>query len=129
MGAFPLTWAVLLFFPLLLLHLLFTLGTALCLSALTSSFRDVAHLTEVGLVLFFWVTPIIYPITMVPPNYQGLMKLSPLASFTVGYQDILFLGRVPDLLVSGSILCWSLAIFFFGYLIFKWYDPAFAELV
>jgi lipopolysaccharide transport system permease protein len=129
LGAFPLTWTVLLFFPLLVLHLLFTLGTALCLSVLTSSFRDVAHLTEVGLVLFFWVTPIIYPITMVPTNYQSLMTLSPLASFTVGYQDILFWGRIPDLLVAGSILCWSFAVFFFGYLLFKWYDPALAELV
>jgi lipopolysaccharide transport system permease protein len=129
MGAFPLTWAALLFFPLLALHLLFAVGTALCLSALTSSFRDVAHLTEVGLVLFFWVTPIIYPITMVPPKYQSLMKLSPLASFAVGYQDILFWGRIPELLVSSSILCWSMVVFFVGYLLFNWYDPALAELV
>jgi lipopolysaccharide transport system permease protein len=129
MGAFPLTWAILLFFPLLALHLLFALGTALCLSALTASFRDVAHLTEVGLVLFFWVTPIIYPITMVPFQYQNLMKLSPLASFAVGYQDILFWGRIPEILVVGSILCWTIAVFFFGYLLFKWYDPALAELV
>jgi ABC-type polysaccharide/polyol phosphate export permease len=129
MGAFPLSWAVLLFFPLLALHLLFTVGAALCLSALTSSFRDVAHLTEVGLVLFFWVTPIIYSITMVPPQYQVLMKLSPLASFAVGYQDILFWGRVPEMLVAGSILCWSTAVFFFGSLLFNWYEPQLAELV
>jgi len=129
LGAFPLNWVILLFFPLLALHLLFATGVSLFLSALTSSFRDVAHLTEVGLVLFFWVTPIFYPITMVPTQFQGLMKLSPLASFAVSYQEILFWGRIPEMLVLGSIISWSLAVFFLGYLVFKWYDPAFAELV
>jgi lipopolysaccharide transport system permease protein len=119
----------LLFIPLLALHLLFAVGTALILSALTSSFRDVAHLTEVGLVLFFWITPIIYPISMVPEQFQGLMKVNPLAAFTIGYQDILFWGRVPELAVSGAILLWSLSLFYGGYLLFKWYEPSLAELV
>lgn len=129
MGTFTLQWVTFLFIPLLVFHLLFAIGTAFCLSALTSSFRDVAHLTEVGLVLFFWVTPIIYPITMVPNQFQWLMKISPLTAFAVSYQDILFWGRIPDLIIMGTVLCWSTAIFFGGYLLFKWYDPAFAELV
>jgi lipopolysaccharide transport system permease protein len=124
-----LNWGVLLFFPLVTLHLFFTIGLALILSALTSSFRDIIHLTEVGLLLLFWLTPVIYPITMVPARFQFLMKLNPLAAFSIAYQDILFWGRVPELLVLSSIIGWTLAFFILGHLIFKWYDPYFAELV
>ena len=119
----------LLFLPLLLLHLLFTIGVALLLSALTSSFRDVAHLTEVGLVLVFWVTPIIYPISMVPPAYRALVQLNPLAAFAVAYQDLLFFGRLPSLGVVLALVVWTAALCAAGHLTFKWYDPAFAELV
>jgi ABC-type polysaccharide/polyol phosphate export permease len=129
LGGLSWHWQILLFFPLVGLHLLFTTGIALLLSALTSSFRDVVHLTEVGLILLFWVTPIIYPITMVPVNYQSLMKLNPLASFAIAYQEILFWGRIPEPLILDSLVGWTLAFFIFGSLIFKWYDPVFAELV
>jgi ABC-type polysaccharide/polyol phosphate export permease len=129
MGAFSFHWTTCLFLPLLLLHLMFAIGLALLLSALTSSFRDVAHLTEVGVVLIFWVTPIIYPITMVPSEFQWVMKMSPLASFAIAYQEILFWGRIPELLVLSSIIIWSAALLVLGYRVFKWFDPAFAELV
>jgi ABC-type polysaccharide/polyol phosphate export permease len=129
LGAFSFHWATFLFIPLLALHLVFAIGVALLLSALTSSFRDVAHLTEVGVVLFFWVTPIIYPISMVPAHFQWLMKMSPLASFAIAYQEILFWGRLPELLVLFSLVSWTVILFISGYLVFKWYDPAFAELV
>lgn len=125
----PVHWVALGLVPLLALHLLFTIGAALLLSALTSSFRDVEHLTEVGLVLLFWVTPIIYPIAMVPAPFQALMKLNPLASLAMAYQDLLFYGRLPELAVALVLLAWTAALFTAGYLTFKWYDPAFAELV
>jgi ABC-2 type transport system permease protein len=125
----PVHWVSLWLFPLLAFHLLFTIGVALLLSALTSSFRDVEHLTEVGLVLLFWVTPIIYPISMVPAPFQTVMKLNPLASLAMAYQDLVFYGRIPEFIVVITLLGWTIALFTAGYLIFKWYDPAFAELV
>jgi ABC-type polysaccharide/polyol phosphate export permease len=128
-GGLPFQWVFLLFFPLLIFHLLFTIGISLLLSALTASFRDVVHLTEVGLVLLFWVTPIIYSITMVPSNFQFLMKLNPLASYAIAYQDILFWGRIPETLILASLAFWTFTIYLLGSLVFKWYDPSFAELV
>lgn len=125
----PVYWLALGLFPLLALHLLFTIGVALLLSALTSSFRDVEHLTEVGLVLLFWVTPIIYPLSMVPVSFQKIMMLNPLASLAVAYQDLLFYGRVPEIGVIVTLLLWTAGLFTAGTLIFKWYDPSLAELV
>src|SRR5216683_252314 len=55
-----LRWTAVLLLPVLLLHLLFTIGIALLLAAVTTAWRDVAHFTEVALVLVFWLTPIVY---------------------------------------------------------------------
>lgn len=129
LGGLSFHWNIFLFFPLAILHLLFITGIALLLSALTSSFRDVMHLTEVGLILLFWVTPIIYSINMVPVRFQYLMKLNPLAAYAIAYQDVFFYGRIPEPLIMLSLAVWTFATFIFGSVIFKWYDPYFAELV
>ena len=124
-----LRWSALLFFPLLLLHLVFTIAVALILSALTTSFRDVAHLTEVTLPLLFWVTPIIYPVTMAPEPLRVFFKVSPLAAFAVAYQDVLVRGVVPEGLVIGSLVGWTVGMLFVGQAVFRWYSPTFAEAV
>lgn len=129
LGAPSLGTVQILFFLVLALHFLFSVGTALILSALTSSYRDVAHLTEVGLSLLFWVTPIIYPLSMVPPRYQGMMKANPLAAFTVTYQDLLCWSKIPAPEILLSLFLWTFGIFLGGYLLFKRYEPSLAELV
>lgn len=129
LSGITLRWTTALFVPLLGLHLLFTIGLAFVLSALTTSFRDVAHLTEVGLMLLFWATPIVYPASMAPAGLQGLFKASPLAAFAMAYQDVLFWGRVPEGLVVSSLLGWTAAALLGGQAVFRWYSPAFAEEV
>ncbi|HEV8674908.1 MAG TPA: ABC transporter permease [Methylomirabilota bacterium] len=125
----PLHWTALLFVPLLGLHLLFTVGVAHLLSAVTTSFRDVAHFTEIGLLLLFWVTPIIYPITMVPADLQVYVKLNPAAAFTIAYQSVLFWGTLPEPAVLATVLGWTLAMLLVGQAVFQAYSTSFAEEV
>ena len=119
----------LLFIPLLLLHLLFTLGLAFILSTCTVFSRDVMHLTEVALVLCFWMTPIVYPASMAPPKLQLLFQLSPLAAFAIAYQDVLFWGKVPEPLVLSTLGGWTVVALLGGYAIFRRFSPGFAEEV
>ena len=125
----PLGWNSLLFFPLVLLHFLFTLGLAFALSALTTPFRDIAHLVEVALVLLFWVTPIIYSVDMAPKRLQAVFKASPLAAFTIAYQDVLVSNRIPEGLVIWTLLGWTVATLLTGSAIFRAHSPSFAEEV
>jgi lipopolysaccharide transport system permease protein len=129
MSGVTLRWTALLFFPLLLLHVLFTIGLAFILSAVTASFRDVAHLTEVALMLLFWLTPIVYPANMAPPTVRRFFAASPLAAFATAYQDVLFWGRTPDSLVLSTLVASTLATLFLGHAVFRWYSPTFAEEV
>jgi lipopolysaccharide transport system permease protein len=125
----PLRWTFVLAVPLLLLHVVFTVGLAFVLSALTALFRDIAHLTEVALLLLFWLTPIVYPVSMVPPGLQSILKLSPFAAFTIAYQDVLFFGRVPELRVLGSLCVCTTVSLVVGLVVFRRLSPGFAERV
>jgi ABC-2 type transport system permease protein len=124
-----LDWPAVLVVPVLLLHLLFTLGIGFILALGTVFFRDVAHLTEVAVVLLFWVTPIIYPVTMAPDELQVFFKLSPLAGFAMMYQDVLFWGRLPEGLVAATVLGWTAAALLGGHALFRRFSANVAEEV
>ncbi|PYM54556.1 MAG: ABC transporter permease [Candidatus Rokuibacteriota bacterium] len=125
----PLRASALLFAPLLLLHLLFTIGLAMFLAAATVLFRDVAHLAEVLLPLLFWITPVVYPIAMVPHRLQPLFKTAPLSAFAIAYQDVLVGGRVPDGLVLVAVCAWPVVALAGGHAFFRRHSLTFAEQV
>jgi ABC-type polysaccharide/polyol phosphate export permease len=123
------SWKMALVLPVLLLHLIFTVGIAFALAAATVYLRDVAHLTEVLLPLLFWATPIVYPIEMAPATLQGWIKLSPLALFALAYQDVLLWARWPEWALIAPVVGWSAATVGLGYLIFRRLSPTLAEEV
>lgn len=114
---------------------LFVLGLGLVLGTLYVRFRDMTLLWEVALQILFFLSPIIYPFTLVPPYGRQLMLLNP---FTQVMQDIRAILIYPDdvltapaafsplrllpLLVTGVVLG-------LGILIFKREEPWFAERV
>ena len=122
-----LKWTAVLLAPLLLLHVLFTTGVALILAALTTAWRDVAHFTEVALILVFWLTPIVYPVEMVPGIWRSALALSPPAAFAAAYQDVLFWGRLPAWTTAASTLVSTVATVGLGLVVFRAMSPTFVE--
>src|SRR5262249_32825315 len=83
----------LLWFPFIVaIQLVLTLGLALLVSALTVHFRDVRDILANLLTLWFFATPIIYPITQAPPRVRRLLDLNPFTHLAVAYQEVLFKG-------------------------------------
>src|SRR4249920_1046145 len=81
----------LLWFPLIvLIQLVLTTGLALLVSALTVHFRDVRDLLANLLTLWFFATPIIYPITQAPDRVRRLLNLNPFTHLAIAYQEVLF---------------------------------------
>jgi hypothetical protein len=105
--------------PLLLLHLVFTIGIAFALSAVTTAFRDVAHFTEVGLVMLFWTSPIVYTTDMAPPALQAFFHVSPPAAFAIAYQDLLYWHRLPEASLVLMLLAATVASVLLGRAIFR----------
>ena len=113
-----------LLFPLLMVFLtLFALGFGLALSVFNVFYRDVAYLVTIGMNLFFYATPIIYPLDRVPTEAWGLpmrsiVNANPLAQFVGWSRDAFWSLRWPSL---GSFLYAigaSLVVFVIGLAIF-----------
>lgn len=121
----------LIWFPVVILvQLVLTIGLALFLSALTVHFRDVRDLLSNVLTLWFFATPIIYPMSMVPSAGKFMMDLNPFSHLAIAYQEILFFdgdfGHWKWLLV---LLVVSIVLFMCGYALFDRLRDSFAEEV
>ncbi len=114
---------LLFFLPfLLLIHLLFTMGMALFLSCANVYFRDVNHILSVGLLLWFYLTPIFYPLDAVPREFYNIILINPMVSIIALYRNILFEAQIPLLFNFVIAFLYSIVFFIAGYLFFITYD-------
>ena len=91
----PLSWA-LLFLPVsILLAGLFTLGAGLLLSPLAVFFSDVVELVTVMLTLCMYLTPIFYPMSIVPDQFRWLVRFNPIRSILEVFRDHIYFGKIP----------------------------------
>lgn len=125
-GASP---ALLALVPLALLQLVFTLGIALLLSTAYVYFRDTRHLLDVALQILFWLTPVVYAASLVPPALRRLLWLNPMAGFVTAYHDVVVDGRWPSAIVLGTLTAVSVAAAVAGLVVFVRHQRRFAELV
>jgi ABC-type polysaccharide/polyol phosphate export permease len=118
------SWTFLLFPALVVLLMIFTTGVTLVTSMLNVYYRDVGYLVTIVLMLLFYATPIIYPITLVPEEAWGLpmrdiVELNPLTQFVEASRDIFYLLEVPSLATWGYLLAMSLLSLGLGWWIFS----------
>ena len=123
--------AALPWFPVVVaVQLIFTLGLALGLSALTVHFRDIRDLLANVLTLWFFATPIIYPYFMpAVGRFLWLFRLNPFYHFAVSYQEILFFDQFGHARSLAGLTVLSIAVFFAGYWLFDRLRDSFAEAV
>lgn len=121
----------LLWFPIaVLVQLIFTTSLALVLSALTVHFRDIRDLLSNVLTLWFFATPIIYPMGMAVGLSKRVLDVNPMTHLIVSYQEILFysgaIGHWKWLLGLGGL---SVVFFMAAYWLFDRLRDSFAEVV
>jgi lipopolysaccharide transport system permease protein len=127
----PIEGLQLLWFPVIVLvQLVFTIGLALFLSAMTVHFRDLKDLLSNLVQFWFFATPIIYPMQTIPENMRWWLNLNPMTHLMISYQEVLFFpgphGHWKWLmaLAVGSVL-----VFLLGYFVFDRLRDSFAEEV
>ena len=93
----PITSA-LLFLPVsILLAALFTLGAGLLLSPLAVFFHDVVELVGVVLMLLMYMTPVMYPMSIIPEHLRWMVRWNPVRSILEVFRDPIYYGKVPPL--------------------------------
>jgi lipopolysaccharide transport system permease protein len=81
-------WVLVAVLPLLLIQQVLAVGLGLVLGVTNVFFRDVAQAVGVGLQFWFWLTPIVYPLSVVPETVRNVMVWNPLYGLVASYQRI-----------------------------------------
>jgi ABC-2 type transport system permease protein len=116
----PASWS-LLFVPLaVLLTALFALGAALFLSTLAVFFADVVDMFHVLTMIWFYLTPIIYPRNVLPPAYAWLLRFNPMYDLLETFRYPIYLGRLPEAGTLLAAVAWALGSLAIGGWLFTW---------
>ena len=90
-------WTVILSFIPLTLLVFFSLGVGLILSAITVRFRDIMHLYSVFLTALTYLTPVIYPMSILPSWLYKIVMLNPLTNILIMFRNVMINNTIFDL--------------------------------
>jgi lipopolysaccharide transport system permease protein len=105
--------SALLFLPVAIaLVFIFTLGVGLFVATLAVFFADVVDINSVALAILTYLTPIFYPVSVVPQKYVGFIYLNPMYYFVEIFRQPIHAGVLPDsslvlrafLIASGALI-------------------------
>ncbi len=118
LGVTPSPWLALL--PLVAaLQLALGLGLALATSALAVRYRDTIQLLQAISPIWFFLTPVVYPLSQVPAPYARLLELNPVTHLVGAYQAILYRGEPPSLAALGAAALYGLLALVAGAAVLK----------
>ncbi len=109
------------------IQFIFILSLSLILSALAVQFRDLIHIIPNIIMIWFFFTPIFYPMKLIPENYQIYVMLNPMTQLVLAYQNILLYGTPPFLVGLGGLFVGSCIMLVLGFLFFQSRKDIFAE--
>lgn len=82
--------------PVLAIQIVFSVGLGITAGVLNVFFRDVGQLFGVILQFWFWLTPVVYPITILPNSVRSIVELNPMTTLLTAYQTIVVTGQWPN---------------------------------
>lgn len=123
------SWTWLNIFIILIIECMATAGFSLLLSSLNVYLRDIEHVTGIFLMAWFYITPVVYSLKMIPERYTQIFKLNPLTDFIVSFQDALYYDQPLRLKMFLYSIIISLLILVLGWTIFNHLSRRFAEEV
>lgn len=122
------TWEVLLLLPISLLTTILALGMGILFSALNARYRDVRYVLPFLLQIWMFITPIIYPASVVPKEWRWLLALNPLTGIVEAYRGALFDQRIHWQGLAYATLFTFMVLSFAAY-IFRRMEKSFAEVI
>ncbi len=111
-----------------LIQLALILGLGIGAAALNIFYRDVDPLLKLVIQIWFYASPILYPVSLVPEKWHWLYFLNPMAGIITGYRDVLIYHTLPGGYLLPSALI-SLLILVLGYWFFKKVEFQFADII
>lgn len=113
----------------LVVQVLFTAAICLFAAAGNVFYRDIRFIVPLLVQVWFYITPIIYPTSMVPPALRSLFMLNPMTGIIEAYRAMLDGSGELDFGALGLAAIVSLALFFLSYWMFKNLERRFADVI
>ena len=125
----PITANLLWVLPLLALQTVLILGIVFWVSALVVRFRDLRFVVPLGIQLWMYASPIIYPMSVVPEKARPFYQLNPMAGLIESYREAVLRGGTPTAapLISAALV--SVLLLLSGYWYFKKSEAEFADII
>lgn len=114
----PMRWSLLLLPVSMILLASFALGVGLLISTFAIYFPDVSEMYEIVLIGWMYLTPIIYPLDIIPERLQAWFKLNPMYHFIQMFRLPVFEGVLPSLQTFVISAAFALITLFIGWLVF-----------
>jgi len=118
----------LMYLPLIMIiEFTLVLGITFLTSSVTVYLRDLEHIMTILNMLWMYLTPILYSITMIPAIYLPYIQLNPMTAVIVAYRDILYYAQVPMIGTLLNAVLMAVTVLIVGYLVFTKIQRYFAE--
>ena len=115
--------SALLFLPVaFLLVFVFSTGLSLLMSVSSVYFRDSAHVAGIGLQAGYYLTPIIYPVALVPERYRWIFDVNPMVCFVQLFRSPIYDGVLPSLQIICTAMLLAVGVFLSGVMTFKKFE-------
>lgn len=130
LAAFGIPPLTALLFPLLLFPLLFlSMGCSWFLASLGVYLRDVSHMVSILTTALLFLTPIFYPVSIIPEEYRMMIFLNPLTFIVDQARNLLIFGKGPDWIGYGVLTLCSALISWAGFAWFQKTRKGFADVI
>ncbi|MBM7115638.1 ABC transporter permease [[Archangium] primigenium] len=128
-GEYP-TWHVVVFPVVMACQLCFTLAVVYMVSAFNVRFRDLQHIVSNVLMMFFFLTPVLYPASTIPEPYRAVMTLAnPMAILVTSYQSIFYEHQLPNPWPLMALMVGAVGLLWLASLVFEARREEFAESI
>lgn len=127
-GNYP-TWTWLWLPVLVIVTLAFGLALGLVLGVLNVFVRDVAQVMNVVMQLWFWLTPIVYPVNTLPGHFALVLRLNPMYAIASSYQQVFVWGHMPHVKSLAVIFVASLLVLAAGLGLFRRASPDMVDVL
>jgi lipopolysaccharide transport system permease protein len=125
----PLTWKIITLPLFIFVAMLTAMGVSLFISAANVRYRDVGHAIPFLIQIWMFVSPIVYPVSLVPEQWRWLYGLNPMAGVIEGFRWALLGQTVPDV----AVMTVSTLVFFIfliaGVVYFRQMERQFADVI
>jgi lipopolysaccharide transport system permease protein len=125
----PFSWKVVTLPVFILLAMLTALGLSLFTSAMNVKYRDIGHAIPFVIQIWMYLSPIVYPVSLVPEHWRWLYGLNPMAGVIEGFRWALLGRTAPDPVVMAESVIVLLLVVISGLVYFRKMERQFADII